>query len=60
LGITRQGTNVVISWVEAYSGYTLQSATNLNGAWAPVSGVASNQVTVAPSVTQQFYRLAPP
>jgi hypothetical protein len=60
LGIARQGTNVVISWVEAYSGYTLQSATNLSGAWVPVSGVVSNQVTVTPSLTQQFYRLAPP
>jgi hypothetical protein len=60
LGIARQGTNVVISWPDAYSGYTLQSATNLAGAWVPVSGVASNQVAVTPSLTQQFYRLAPP
>jgi hypothetical protein len=60
LGIARQGTSVVISWPEAYSGYTLQSATNLSSSWVPVSGVASNQVAVTPSLTQQFYRLAPP
>jgi hypothetical protein len=60
LGIARQGTNVVIAWPETYSSYTLQSATNLSGAWAPVSGVVSNQLIVTPSLTQQFYRLAPP
>ena len=60
LGIAPQGTNVVISWPGTYSGYTLQSATNLIGTWAPVSGVVSNQITVTPSLTQQFYRLASP
>jgi hypothetical protein len=60
LGIAFQSNSLVITWPPAYTGYTLQSATNLSGSWAPVSGVETNQITVTPSLTQQFYRLVSP
>jgi len=61
VSISRQGTSVVISWPQSYSGYILQSASSLSGGWAPVAGVQNNQVIITPSATtQQFYRLLSP
>ena len=60
LSTARQGASIVIRWPESYSGYNLQSATYLTGPWVPLSGGESNQITVTPSLTQQFYRLVSP
>lgn len=66
LGIARSGSNVVLSWDAAATGYQLQASPTLAPAsWSPVSttpttaaGTAS--VSVPPSAAAQFYRLAKP
>jgi hypothetical protein len=66
LTITRAGTKVVITWPSIFTGFTLQSATNLvSSAWVTVTPapVVINDlytVTNAASVKQTFYRLQGP
>ena len=64
LTIIRSGTNVVLTWPAAGSGFTLQSTTNLvsPAVWAtvtpaPVVVSGQNTVTNASSGPKQFYRL---
>jgi hypothetical protein len=65
LGITRSGTNVVLTWPSSSAGFTLQSATNLaastlwtNVATAPVVVGTNNAVTNGLSGTRKFFRLS--
>ena len=56
LDFSRQGSNLVLNWLP---GYTLQTATNVTGPYANISGTTSpytNDMTLAP---QRFFRLAP-
>ena len=55
ISIQRSGTNVILSWTSG----TLQSATNLFGPWADLSGTNA-PYSVSPVVQQQFYRLRLP
>jgi hypothetical protein len=64
LTLVRSGTNVVITWPASYSGFALQSATNLGTTvtWAPVSPAPTNiagfyTVTNSLSGGRKFYRL---
>lgn len=64
LTIRRSGATVVISWLAPSTGYVLQSASSINGPFAPAGFVVTtangtNQVTV-PSSGSTFYRLAKP
>jgi hypothetical protein len=61
LSIDRMGNGTVkISWPVSFSGYILESATNLTTvSWSAVPGVVNNQVTITP-VGQTFYRLRLP
>jgi uncharacterized repeat protein (TIGR03803 family) len=65
LGISRSGANVIITWSTNITGFTLQSATNLDSPsfWSTVSPlptVVNGQYTVTNPIagTQQFYRLS--
>jgi uncharacterized repeat protein (TIGR03803 family) len=65
LTIISSGANVILMWPTNYSGYALQSTTNLAvpAAWAtnspaPVVVNGQNAVTNPISGTQQFYRLS--
>jgi uncharacterized repeat protein (TIGR03803 family) len=65
LAITRSGTNVLLTWPTAFTGYTLAFATNLTPATAwntnlpkPVTISAQNVVTNGVSGMQRFYRLS--
>jgi uncharacterized repeat protein (TIGR03803 family) len=65
LAIIQSGTNVVLSWPANFTGFTLQSTTNLvsPAIWTPVAPapvVVNGQNTVATPIsgTQQFYRLS--
>jgi uncharacterized repeat protein (TIGR03803 family) len=66
LDIAFSGTNVVLTWTNAVSGFILQSATNLNAAvWSTnfrAPNVVSGLYTVTNPIsnTQQFFRLASP
>ena len=67
LTITRSGTNVVLTWSSAYTGFTLQSTTSLNpiGSWNNVSPVpvvinGMNTVTNSTPGKLNFYRLLSP
>jgi hypothetical protein len=66
LNIVQVGTNVLLSWPTNHSGYTLESALNLNTpAWTSVAAtpvIIGNQfiVTNAPVATNTFYRLRSP
>lgn len=57
LSIARNGTDVIISWPADVTGFTLQSAPDVNGQWTPVAGAVNNTVTITPSGTT-LYRLA--
>lgn len=63
LGIARSGTNVIISWPSAATGFQLQSITNLSsGTWTAVTqmqSITNNQITVSLSSTgtAKFFRL---
>jgi hypothetical protein len=65
LAISKNGTNVVISWATNSTGFTLQSTTNLVAPanWntvspGPVVIGGQNVVTNAISGTKKFYRLS--
>lgn len=64
LSITLSGTNVVLTWTNTATGYTLQSTTNLSPAnWTPVSAApvvinGQNTVTNPASGAQMFYQLS--
>jgi uncharacterized repeat protein (TIGR03803 family) len=65
LTLLRTGTNVVVAWPTNFTGYTLQSATNLtspttwsNISTAPVVINTNNVVTNGISGTRKFYRLS--
>jgi len=65
LAIARSGTNVVLTWSAAYSGYTLQSSTQLvaGASWSsvlPLPVVLNNLNTVTNPVSTKttFYRLS--
>jgi uncharacterized delta-60 repeat protein len=67
LNIQRSGNaNVVLSWATHFSGFTLESNTNLNtNVWStvtptPVVSGTNNVVTNATSGTTRFYRLRKP
>jgi hypothetical protein len=67
LTVTRSGTNVLLTWSSDYTGFTLQSTTNLSpsGIWnnvspAPVIINGLNTVTNSISGKQNFYRLVSP
>jgi uncharacterized repeat protein (TIGR03803 family) len=57
LTITRTGTNVIVAWHTNFTGYTLQSNTNLasSGSWTNLSGQFS--VTNPVSGPQKYFRL---
>jgi uncharacterized repeat protein (TIGR03803 family) len=64
LAVLRSGANVILTWPTNATGFTLQSATNLNppAVWNTVSPAPAivngqNTVTNPIAVTQQFYRL---
>ena len=63
LAIQLSGTNVVVSWPEAATGYTLQNIMSLGpNDWSgmtnvPVTANGSNTVSVPASGAQQFFRL---
>jgi hypothetical protein len=62
LTIVASGTNVILSWPTNAVGFTLQSTTNLGGAWstnspAPIVIGGQNVVTNPLSGPQRFYRL---
>ena len=58
LAVSRSGNNVTISWPQAVTGFTLQSAAVLPGtAWQAVPGVVNNSVTVAIGAGNTFFRL---
>jgi hypothetical protein len=63
--ITPSGANVILTWPTNFTGFTLQSATNLASpaAWTtnsptPVVVNGQNTVTNPISGTQQFFRLS--
>ena len=65
LAIARSGTNVILTWSTAYSGYTLESSTQLvaGAAWSSVSPQPVvlnnlNTVTNPVSTRTKFYRLS--
>jgi uncharacterized repeat protein (TIGR03803 family) len=65
LGIAAAGEDVVLSWPATFTGFTLQSTTNLGSTavWTAVSPAqvivnGQNTVTNPISGTQQFYRLS--
>ena len=67
LSITRDGTNVVVSWPASPAGFTLQAAASLNPpiAWQDVLmesvlSNAMNTVTLPASQSMQFFRLFRP
>jgi hypothetical protein len=58
LHIARSGPQVTIWWDAAYSGFTLQSITNLaNPDWTAVSGVTTNGITLTNPTGNTFFRL---
>lgn len=58
LHIARSGPQVTIWWAAAYSGFTLQSTTNLaNPAWTTVPGVTTNGITLTNPTGNTFFRL---
>ncbi|MGP8198286.1 MAG: choice-of-anchor tandem repeat GloVer-containing protein [Limisphaerales bacterium] len=64
LAITRSGANVVLTWTNTATGFTLQSSTNLSAAaWStnlPAPVVLNGQYTVTNPIsgTQRFYQLS--
>lgn len=59
LHIARSGSQVTIWWDAAYSGYTLQSTTNLaTPNWTAVSGITTNGTTINNPIGNTFYRLS--
>jgi hypothetical protein len=67
LTVIRSGTNVLLTWSSDYTGFTLQSTTNLTtaGIWNNVSPAPAiinglNTVTNSISGKQNFYRLMSP
>ena len=65
LNITPAGTNVILTWTNTASGFTLESTTNLvplvvwtTNSTAPVVISGQNTVTNPISGTQKFYRLS--
>jgi hypothetical protein len=65
LNITPSGTNVILTWTNTASGFTLESTTNLvplvvwtTNSTAPVVISGQNTVTNPISGTQKFYRLS--
>jgi hypothetical protein len=64
LGISRVGSNIEITWPESAVGYSLQTAEQVNGPYAPAavtpttnSGTVKAVVPVPASVTNAFYEL---
>ncbi|MSU22054.1 MAG: hypothetical protein EXS30_11750 [Pedosphaera sp.] len=58
LAVSRSGNSITISWPQAATGFTLQSAAALPAtAWQAVPGVVNNSVTVVPGAGNTFYRL---
>ncbi|MEO5803674.1 MAG: S8 family serine peptidase [Verrucomicrobiota bacterium] len=67
LSISRTGTNVVLTWPIAPTGFTLQSSTNLNSlvSWmavtnAPVMTTNQNNIVLGAATSAQFFRLVRP
>jgi len=61
LTIRNTGTNVVLSWTEAFFPLQLEEAESAEAtAWQAVSGVTTNSATLALAHTKRFYRLAIP
>jgi len=65
LSVTHSGANVILSWTNTATGFTLESATNLIPAvtWStvsPVPVIVNGQFTVTNAVSgsQEFYRLS--
>lgn len=61
LAVKQSGANVVISWPASATGYALEGATAIGGAWTAVTGATTSgdqmQVTVTPAAGQRFFRL---
>jgi hypothetical protein len=66
LGMTRAGSNLILSWPSPPAGFVLQQISGLNGTnWVaatntPVFTNGQNQVVLSPSISSQFYRLKYP
>ncbi|HEX7577901.1 MAG TPA: hypothetical protein VF430_07695, partial [Verrucomicrobiae bacterium] len=66
LGMTRSGSNLILSWPSPPAGFVLQQISGLNGTnWlaatnTPVFTNGRNQVVLSPSISSQFYRLKYP
>ena len=59
LSVAKSANNIVLSWPLNFSGYTLESKTNLSaGSWNPiVTSPPNNQVILPASAGAQFFRL---
>lgn len=59
LQLTRNGTQAIISWDTAVTGFILESTPSLHAPvnWQPVGGVANNSVTVLTTTGALFFRL---
>jgi len=60
LSVARSGAEVVVSWPADASGYVLESASALGGAWQAVSGVTGNSHRAPIASGNQFFRLKRP
>ncbi|HEX7618581.1 MAG TPA: hypothetical protein VF480_07675 [Verrucomicrobiae bacterium] len=66
LGMTRAGSNLILSWPSPPAGFVLQQISGLNGTnWVaatntPLFTNGQNQVALSPSISSQFYRLKYP
>lgn len=58
LSITSSGTQVTLSWPATFTGYTLESSSDLPGTvWTPVGGVVNNSVTLNIGPGSLYFRL---
>lgn len=48
---------IILQWPVSVSGYTLESATTLNGSWGPVANVVNNAVEITIGPGNKFFRL---
>jgi hypothetical protein len=59
LAIQPAGGNVTVSWPTHYVGYTLEQSVSIAPPqWTPVAGITNNAVTLTPSGSTKFFRLA--
>jgi hypothetical protein len=57
LAIALSDTNLTLSWNTNFTGFTLESVTQLGDTWVPVPGVTGYSAILPVSADSQFYRL---